>query len=186
MAMFDNKPEETKYIYTDVSVPFPCMRGKRRWSGHILAKEVFMSSLGSRIILCGTLSVGLALSLAFTMYAQQTKASAPKATQSGDENGDTRAFLWQNGIMTDVNNLIPASSDLQLVTAFQINSRGQINGTAIQKSTGQTRAYLATSTNGGTAHLSPRITLPNNVRKLLRQRLAIRFRVPGLAIEPTN
>jgi probable HAF family extracellular repeat protein len=84
----------------------------------------------------------------FFSFATDISSKGQAVGFSCDENEDCHAFLWQNGMMMDVNTLIPASSDLQLVTAFQINSRGQINGTAIQKSTGQTRAYLATPTNG--------------------------------------
>lgn len=81
------------------------------------------------------------------------------------------AVLWQNGTITDLNTLIPADSDLYLVTAFQINARGQITGTAIQKSTGETHAYLATPTLGGEVHASPKFAVPESVRKLLQRRM---------------
>ena len=45
-----------------------------------------------------------------------------------------RAFLWQNGTMTDLNTLIPASP-LSLFEAFGINSRGEITGVAIDQTT---------------------------------------------------
>ena len=38
------------------------------------------------------------------------------------------AFLYENGVMTDLNSVIPANSGWELVTAFGINSRGQIVG----------------------------------------------------------
>ena len=39
------------------------------------------------------------------------------------------AFLWEHGgPMIDLNTLIPASSSLQLITAFNINDRGEIVG----------------------------------------------------------
>jgi probable HAF family extracellular repeat protein len=45
-----------------------------------------------------------------------------------DEN-TVHAFLWENGgPMVDLNDLIPANSSLQLVTAFNINDRGEITG----------------------------------------------------------
>ena len=111
---------------------------------------------------------------------------------SCDASGNCHGFIWHHSIMTDVNALIPVDSDLELVTAFQIDSRGEINGTAVQKSTGETHAYLATinrdeetsSEGGGTAHLSPRVTVSENVRNLLRRRLVLRYRVPSWAIGP--
>lgn len=41
-------------------------------------------------------------------------------------NGDSRAFLWENGSMVDLNNLIPPNSPLYLVYAYAINERGEI------------------------------------------------------------
>jgi len=62
-----------------------------------------------------------------------------------NENFTTlRAFVVVNGVPTDLNTLIPANSPLQLQTACTINSRGEIVGFAMEKSTGQTRGYLAT------------------------------------------
>ncbi len=54
-----------------------------------------------------------------------------------------RAFIVMNGVPTDLNTLIPADSPLQLQTACGINSRGEITGLAVEKSTGQYRGYLA-------------------------------------------
>ena len=54
------------------------------------------------------------------------------------------AFVVVDGVPTDLNTLIPADSTLQLQTACGINSRGEITGLAVEKSTGQYRGYLAT------------------------------------------
>jgi len=91
-----------------------------------------------------------------------------------------RAFLWQNGTMTDLNTLIPASP-LSLFEAFGINSRGEITGVAIDQTTDETRAFLAVPENSETAGSDPsgaaaetsrpNVVLPENVRKMLRQRL---------------
>ena len=54
-----------------------------------------------------------------------------------------RAFVVVNGVPTDLNTLIPANSPLQLLTACGINSRGEITGMAMEKSTGEYRGYLA-------------------------------------------
>jgi probable HAF family extracellular repeat protein len=100
--------------------------------------------------------------------------------QSGDgATGAFRAFIWQGGVITDLNALIPAGSDLFLVAPFEINSRGQIVGIAVQNSTGQSHGFLATPTKGGsigsgpTRGESPKIALPENLRKLLWQRLGL-------------
>jgi probable HAF family extracellular repeat protein len=110
---------------------------------------------------------------------------------SSDIHGNGRAFLWQNGVMTDLNTLIPVGSPLFLFEATgTINSRGQIAGFAVQKSTGQVHAFLATPCdeeqadnegceNGaegttavrGAISQRLRVVLPENVRKLLQQRL---------------
>ena len=91
----------------------------------------------------------------------------------------SRAFLWQDGVMTDLNTLIPPNSPLYLLEATgTINDRGQIAGIALQISTGQTHAFLATPTRGHWAiRERPKVVLPENVRKLLQQRRGGRFGV---------
>jgi probable HAF family extracellular repeat protein len=54
-----------------------------------------------------------------------------------------RAFVVVDGVPTDLNTLISPDSPLQLQTACGINSRGEITGLAVEKSTGQYRGYLA-------------------------------------------
>ena len=54
-----------------------------------------------------------------------------------------RAFVWQNGVMSDLNTLIPASSPLVVNHACGINARGEITGNAVT-STGEVHGYLAT------------------------------------------
>lgn len=68
-----------------------------------------------------------------------------------------RAFLWENGQMKDLNNLIPAGSGWALVSAEAINQRGQIVGFGVIN--GQTHAFLLTplayywnNPNGGSWH----------------------------------
>ena len=39
-------------------------------------------------------------------------------------------FIWQNGVMTDLNTLIPEDSNLMIINASNINERGQISGMA--------------------------------------------------------
>jgi len=114
------------------------------------------------------------------------------AGDSADMDGTDRAFLWQNGMMTDLNTLIPADSPLFLIAGFSINSRGQIAGIAFEISTGQVHGFLATPSHGhgtgenatlaarGATSERPKVVLPENVRKMLQQRLGSRFHIPGL------
>jgi probable HAF family extracellular repeat protein len=39
-------------------------------------------------------------------------------------------FIWQNGVLTDLNTLIPEDSNLLIINASNINERGQISGMA--------------------------------------------------------
>jgi probable HAF family extracellular repeat protein len=61
-----------------------------------------------------------------------------------DANFNPRAFVWQNGVMTDLNTLIPTSSTLYLLIACSINSEGQIVGFGVDTLTGETHGYIAT------------------------------------------
>ena len=115
------------------------------------------------------------------------------AGTSYDASGNPRAFLWQRGMMTDLNALIPAGSPLFLLDAEGINSNGDIVGDALEVSTGEVHAYLATPCQGNdcedgaegstpagsAASESPNVTLPENVRNLLRQQSARRYHVSG-------
>ena len=47
-----------------------------------------------------------------------------------DLQGEWRAFIWQNGVMTDLNDLIPADADLLMTLPTAINDAGQITGWA--------------------------------------------------------
>ncbi len=59
-----------------------------------------------------------------------------------DAKFSPRAFLWRNGVMTDLNTLIPASSALYLLLAESINSSGAITGLAVTSS-GDLHGFLA-------------------------------------------
>lgn len=98
---------------------------------------------------------------------------------SYDAEGNSRAYIWQNGVMTDLNTLIPPHSPLYLLEANGgINDSGQIVGTALQKSSGQVHAFLATPRYGEVVGESattaaterPKVTVPENVRRMLQQR----------------
>jgi len=97
----------------------------------------------------------------------------------GPFNGPTRAFLRQNGVMTDLNTLIPASSPLFLLFAAVINSSGQIVGFGATSS-GDIHGFLATPSSGPdtSESLSPAAReinspqlLPQDARRALQQGL---------------
>jgi probable HAF family extracellular repeat protein len=61
-----------------------------------------------------------------------------------DFAGDnTTGFLWQDGVMTDLNTLIPPGSPLFLKEPIGINDRGQIAGFGLL-SDGEQRGFLLT------------------------------------------
>src|SRR5271165_7381244 len=62
-----------------------------------------------------------------------------------DASGNPRAFLWEKGVMTDLNTLIAGNSSLYLLTGCSINSRGEITGLGLT-STGEIHTYLASPT----------------------------------------
>lgn len=60
-------------------------------------------------------------------------------------NFNLRAVTWQNGAITDLNDLVPADTTLLLQSACSINAKGQIIGFALVKGTASDfHAYLAT------------------------------------------
>ena len=56
---------------------------------------------------------------------------------------DCRAFIWQNGVMTDLNDLKPANYTARLEQAKDINEAGEIAGRSFDPVTGR-KAFLAT------------------------------------------
>jgi probable HAF family extracellular repeat protein len=112
---------------------------------------------------------------------------------SVDASGNIRGFLWENGVMTDLNTLFPADSNLYATMANKINSHGQISGMATVLGgphAGDIHAFLATpveasaasSTDAtpaiaGRGRQAPKVTLPENVRKLLLQQFR-HWRIP--------
>jgi probable HAF family extracellular repeat protein len=62
-----------------------------------------------------------------------------------DAKFNPRAFLWEQGVMTDLNTRIAGHSPLYLLTGCSINSRGEITGLGMT-GTGQIHTYLAIPT----------------------------------------
>lgn len=61
---------------------------------------------------------------------------------------DCRAFLWENGVMTDLNALIQPGYSARLDNAKDINDHGEITGRATDPITGMRRAFLAVPVHG--------------------------------------
>ena len=57
--------------------------------------------------------------------------------------GDCRAVLWENGLTKNLNDLIAPGFNGVLLTAQDINDRGEITGRAFDPASGQLRAYVA-------------------------------------------
>jgi len=95
----------------------------------------------------------------------------------------SHAFIWQNNVMTDLNTLFPASSNLFPVMANKINERGQISGMAIVISgpdKGNIHAFLATPAHQSmgksvaeVAPTHPKSNLPANVGEQHLQRFGL-------------
>jgi probable HAF family extracellular repeat protein len=101
-----------------------------------------------------------------------------------DAKGDwSHAFIWQDGVMTDLNKLFPADSNLFAVMANKINERGQISGMAIVSSgpdEGNIHAFLATPIDerieksiADVAPTRPKSNFSVNVNKQVLQRLKL-------------
>jgi probable HAF family extracellular repeat protein len=94
-----------------------------------------------------------------------------------DANHNLRAFLWENGVMTDLNSLVPAGSPV-LLYANDINNRGQITGEAFDTATNQAPAYLATPTENSAFFASAirtlgQTTVPETVQQQVQRRLGL-------------
>jgi probable HAF family extracellular repeat protein len=84
----------------------------------------------------------------------------------------SHGFIWQDGVMTDLNTLIPADSNLFIISASNVNERGQISGMATVLTgphAGDIHAYLLTPIGGGIgesmtdfARTHPHALLPAN------------------------
>jgi probable HAF family extracellular repeat protein len=115
--------------------------------------------------------------------------------QSCDANDNCRGFIWQDGVMTDLNTLVPPDSALDFPDPTGINSRGEIVGLGVQKSTGELHAFLLTPSNGDFAGESASlaaqgrtgerrtVVLPERIR-VLRQRRGF-GRLLGPAVRPS-
>jgi probable HAF family extracellular repeat protein len=58
--------------------------------------------------------------------------------------GGSRAFIWENGVMTDLNTLVEPGYSGRLLLAGDISDRGEITGAALDPDTGEIVTFVAT------------------------------------------
>jgi probable HAF family extracellular repeat protein len=68
--------------------------------------------------------------------------SAEVVGASLDANFSPRAFVWKNGVMTDLNNITRANAGLYLLLAYSVNARGEIVGVGATDA-GEIHGFLA-------------------------------------------
>ena len=87
----------------------------------------------------------------------------------GPAGGNPRAFVWRNGVMTDLNTLVPADSPLYLLTAFAVNDSGEIVGFGATED-GDLHGFLATPCAiSGCVATAPATDTPTAVRRPLSE-----------------
>ncbi len=91
-----------------------------------------------------------------------------------DADFNPRAFVWQAGVMTDLNTLVSGTT-LHLLFASALNSHGEIAGLAVDTHTGDLHGYLATPHERAVAHeaasepaVTSRSFKPEDARRLLQ------------------
>jgi probable HAF family extracellular repeat protein len=100
--------------------------------------------------------------------------------RSSDADFNGRGWVLQNGVMTDLNTLIPANSPLYIEEGTANNDWGQIAGIATEVSTGETHAVLLIPVGNGSASAAisealdtvrrPAFTLSANQRRMMGRR----------------
>ena len=115
-------------------------------------------------------------------FGINNEGQAVGSTQDS-QGGWPHAFIWEDNVMTDLNTLFPASSNLFAVMANKINERGQISGMAIVLSgpdAGNIHAFLATPAHQSlgksvaeVAPTRPKSNLPANVSNQHSQRFGL-------------
>jgi hypothetical protein len=93
-------------------------------------------------------------------------------------DGNCRAFLWDHGVMMDLNSLIPPDSPLYLTYGGGINDRGEVSGTAVDRNNPNPNATTAFSAiPAPTAQIAgvsaQKMILPENIRASLQRRLRL-------------
>jgi probable HAF family extracellular repeat protein len=80
----------------------------------------------------------------FTSQALSINSRGQVVGFSTSATGVNRAFLWQKGKLTKLNDLVEPGFADSLVSAQDINEAGQITGRVFERSSGKTLAFVAT------------------------------------------
>src|SRR5262249_8434330 len=115
-------------------VGFSDLPGDKVFHGFVWTKLTGMEDVG--VLNGDTYSAALAIN-----------DSAVVTGVSADMDFNLRAFIRLEGVMTDLNDLIPANSPLYILLACSINSQGEITGLAVD-SNGDMHGYVATPVAG--------------------------------------
>jgi probable HAF family extracellular repeat protein len=103
-------------------------------------------------------------------------------------------FLWQDGVMTDLNAVVPADASLYPFVAAGINSLGEIVGLAFDKNTGACcHGFLAIPENSAVAESTaitepgevtrrPNIVMPEAIRRILERQPGNRYHSSVLGV----
>jgi probable HAF family extracellular repeat protein len=118
--------------------------GSNSMSGAYSHAYLYDYNAGSLLDL-GTLSGGLTSSAADINNTNQVVGSSWLVTELTSVNDPTQyhAFLWENNVMTDLNDELPAGSGWILTAAAAINDNGDIVGTGLLN--GQVHGFLLTA-----------------------------------------
>ena len=81
-------------------------------------------------------------------WAETINNQGEAAGTSFDATDFPHPFVWQSGVMTNLNNLIPPNSPWLLLEALGNNDRGQIIGYGYRTDIGEVHAYVATPCDG--------------------------------------
>jgi probable HAF family extracellular repeat protein len=98
--------------------------------------------------------------------------------------GRPRAFIWQNGVLTDLNDLVNDQPDWELQTASSINELGYIVGSGLNPNGDQRGFLLApvqTDINELTAYLPSAFLIANNYPNPFNNRTVIEYSLPEAA-----
>jgi probable HAF family extracellular repeat protein len=170
------------------SSKYPIPSGNPRHA--FLWKKGVMTDLGTLYPKCDSMVTGS------TAYGATSKTQI--VGSSWCDNTAAAAFLWEKDRpMVDLNTLIPANLGIQLVLGFGINDRGEISGVGVLPN-GDSHAFLLVPCDEnhsdgecedegegavvgrGETNQRPNVVLPENVRRMLRQRLGSRYHIPGV------
>ncbi len=149
------------------------LRNDTSFHGFLWSKETRMQDLGT---LAGDYA-----SIAVGINDRGTVVGA-----SLDANFNSRAYVWENGGMTDLNTLVHGSSALYLLLAQAINDRGEIVGLGVT-SAGEAHGFAAIPArcddDAAAAEVSEepiRPVLSDSARQRIQQELGRHYPVGGL------